>query len=89
MEFAGHGKLAAFTVVYIGPTFMNQVGFDKNNPYLTGVVSLDEGVKISARLLGFEGHLPADVKIGTPMQVEFLEIGEGEGAKPQLAFRVD
>jgi uncharacterized protein len=89
VELAGRGKLAAFTMVYIGPTFMNELGFDKTNPYLTGVVALDEGVKISARLLGFEGLSPAEVKIDTPMVVDFLEIGEGEGAKPQLAFRVD
>jgi uncharacterized protein len=87
VELAGRGKLAAFTGVYIGPTFMNALGFDRMNPYLTGVVALDEGVKISARLLGFEGRQPAEVKIGTPMRIEFLEIGEGENARPQLTFR--
>jgi uncharacterized OB-fold protein len=88
VELDGRGKLAAFTAVYIGPTFMNELGFDKANPYLTGVVALDAGVKISARLLGFEGKQPVDVKIDTPMEVDFLVIGEGEDAKPQLAFRV-
>jgi uncharacterized OB-fold protein len=89
VEFAGQGKLAAFTMVSIGPTFMNELGFDKTHPYFTGVVALDEGVKISARLLGFEGKHPAEVEIGTPMKVEFLELGEGESARPQLAFRFD
>jgi uncharacterized OB-fold protein len=88
VELAGRGKLVAFTAVYVGPTFMNELGFDKTNPYMTGVIALDEGVKISARLLGFEGKRPDDVKVDTPMEVDFIEIGEGEDTRPQLAFRV-
>ena len=88
-EFLGHGSLAAFTAVYIGPTFMNELGFNRTNPYLTGVITLDEGVKITARLLGFEDTQPVQVEIGTPMSFEVLTIGEGEEAKPQLAFRVE
>jgi len=87
VEFSGKGKLAAFTAVYIGLTFMNDLGFDRKYPYLTGIVELDEGVRISARLLGFESNDPASVKIGTPMHVEFLEIGEGDAKRMQLAFR--
>jgi uncharacterized OB-fold protein len=66
---------------------MNELGFDRTKPYLTGVVALDEGVKITARLLGFEDKQPEEVQIGTPMRFEILTIGEGEGAKTQLAFR--
>jgi uncharacterized OB-fold protein len=86
-EFNGQGKLSAFTAVYIGPTFMNELGFDRANPYLTGVVTLDEGVKISARLLGFEEAQPAEVEIDTPLSFEVLILGEAEVAGPQLAFR--
>ena len=87
VEFNGNGRLAAFTSVYIGPTFMNELGFDRTNPYLTGVVELDEGVKISARILGFEGRQPVEVKIDTPLSFEVLTIEEAEEAIPHLAFR--
>lgn len=86
VEMTGKGKLAAFTSIYVGPTFMNAEGFDRNNPYCTGVVELDEGVKISARLLGVDARNPGAIKIGTPMTVEFLERGEGEAKKTFLAF---
>ena len=88
VEVSGKGKLAAFTSIYIAPTFMIEQGFDRNNPYLTGIVELDEGRKISARLLGFDAAQPEHAKIGTPLSVTFLEHGEGDEKKTALAFQV-
>lgn len=82
-ETSGKGRLAAFTAVTIGPSFMIEQGFGRDNPYLTGIVELEEGVKISARLLGGDPKNPAAVQIGSPMQVEFIEVGE----KVLLGFR--
>ncbi len=90
VELSGKGKLAAFTSVYIGPTFMNAQGYDRSNPYMTGIVELEEGVKISGRLLGFDESDPQSVKIGSPMKVEFIPMQDGETIKTQLGFkRVD
>jgi scaffold protein (connect acetoacetyl-CoA thiolase and HMG-CoA synthase) len=86
VETSGHGHLAAFTSVYVGPTAMVAEGFDRNNPYVTGIVELDEGVKISARILGVDAKQPEQIKIGTPMTVRFLERGEGEARRTFLAF---
>ena len=86
VETSGKGKLAAFTSVYVGTTAMNAEGFDRNNPYATGIVELDEGVKISARLVGVDAKNPANIKIGTSMCVEFLDRGEGEARQTFLAF---
>jgi len=86
IETSGKGKLAAFTSVYVGTTAMNAEGFDRNNPYATGIVELDEGVKISARLNGVDAKNPANIKIGMPMRVEFLDRGEGEARTTFLAF---
>jgi uncharacterized OB-fold protein len=61
-------------------------GFDRNNPYVTGIVELDEGIKISARILGVDARHPEQIKIGTPMTAEFLEHGEGEARRTFLAF---
>jgi len=32
VPLSGNGKVAAFTVIYVGPTFMNTQGYDRNNP---------------------------------------------------------
>ena len=86
VETAGQGKLAAFTSIYVGPTAMNAEGYSRENPYVTGIVELDEGVKISARILGVDARHPEQIEIGTPMTVQFLERGEGDAKQTVLAF---
>ncbi len=86
VEFSGKAKLAAFTSIYIAPTTMIAEGYGRDNPYLAGVVELDEGIKISAQVLGLDAKKPEDVKIGTPLKAEFIERGEGEKKKTFLAF---
>lgn len=90
VETSGKGRLAAFTSVYVGPTAMIAEGFDRNNPYVAGIVELDEGVKISARILGVDARQPGQIKIGTPMTVTFVERGGGDTPPDQtfLAFQV-
>jgi len=83
---SGKGKLAAFTSVYIGPTFMIEEGFNREKPYLTGIVELEEGPRISARLLGLDADKPAEIKIGTPLVFTEQKIGDGESETHQLAF---
>jgi len=88
IEFSGKGILAAFTSIYIAPTAMIEAGYGRDTPYLSGVVELEEGVKISAQIFGLDAKKPEDVKIGTPLQADFVERGEGEAKKTFLAFRV-
>ena len=87
VDLSGKAKLAAFTSVYIGPTFMNEEGFSREKPYLTGIVELEEGPRISARLLGLTPEDPTGIKIGIPLVYTVHEIGEGESSTFQLAFR--
>jgi uncharacterized OB-fold protein len=89
VEMTGKGKLAAYTSVYVGPSFMNAEGFGRENPYLTGIVELDEGPMISARLLGLDEKHPEKIKIGTRMIFSTVEIGEGEDTYAQLAFQFE
>jgi len=86
-EMKGKGKLAAFTTIAIAPTLMLEEGYGRDNPYCTGVVELEEGPKISARILGVDAKKPEEIKIGTPLAVDFVERGEGEGKRTFLAFR--
>jgi len=86
-EASGKGKLAGFTVIYSGPTFMVEQGFDKKNPYVSGIVELEEGTFISARINGLTMSKPEEIKVGTPLMVDFVEFGEGEAKKTYLAFK--
>jgi uncharacterized OB-fold protein len=87
VETSGKGKLAAFTVIWSGPTFMIEQGFDRKNPYISGIVELEEGARISARITGIDPTKPTEIKIGTPLSVDFVEFGEGETKKTYLAFK--
>ena len=85
-EMAGKGKLEAFTVTLYGPTRMVQAGFGPKNPYCVGVVRLDEGPAISAQILGLDLSKPEEIKIGTPMQLTFIERTEGEQQNTYIGF---
>ena len=87
-ELSGNGKLAAFTSIYIAPTFMIKQGFGRDKPYLTGIVALQEGPMISSRILGLDATNPQAHWIGMPMVVEFHERVEGEQEMTEMAFRI-
>ncbi len=78
VEMKGNGKLAAFTAVAVGPTSTIEEGYDRNNPYLVGIVQLDEGPKVSSRIQGLDAKKPEAIKVGTPLTVDFLEPEEGK-----------
>ncbi|HSF83632.1 MAG TPA: Zn-ribbon domain-containing OB-fold protein [Burkholderiaceae bacterium] len=84
---SGEGELVAFTTIYIAPTAMIEAGYGRDNPYCSGVVRLKEGLSISAQILDVDVSDPAQIAIGTPLQVEYLERGEGDARKTYLAFR--
>jgi uncharacterized OB-fold protein len=86
-ETSGKGKLAGFTVVSIAPTFMIEQGYGRDKPYASGIVELEGGVKISARITGVDATKPEEIKVGTPLTVDFITVGEGEEAKTFLAFK--
>ncbi len=88
VEAGGNGKLVGFTVIYSGPTFMVEQGFDRKNPYVSGIVELGEGARVSARITGVDPAKPTEIEIGSPVNVDFVEFGEGEEKKTYLAFRM-
>ncbi len=87
VEMKGKGKLVAFTCIAIGPPFMIKEGYDRKLPYVSGVVELEEGVKVVARIEGVDGNKPETIKIGTLVQVTFLHRGEGANSTTFLAFK--
>lgn len=86
-ELSGRGSLAAFTAVHIGPNRMNELGYSRTNPYLSGIVALEEGVQISARLVGMDSTNPLGIKIGAPLVMTIIREGDPETAKAVLAFQ--
>ncbi len=82
----GRGTLAAFTVIYVPPTSMAEAGYNAKNPYCVGIVSLEEGARISAQIVGVDLSNPSAIKIGLPLKQTFVIRGEGESARKFLAF---
>ena len=94
VELSGQGKLAAFTVIGVGPPTMQEAGYDKDHPYCSGIVELKEGPKVSAQILNVDVEHPENIEIGTVLTVDFVDRGKwawgGDQAKEQktfLAFR--
>ncbi|MCL5734116.1 MAG: Zn-ribbon domain-containing OB-fold protein [Actinobacteria bacterium] len=77
VELAGSGRLAAYTSVYVAPPDMVAQGYNREHPYVVGVVDLDEGVRAVARIVGVDAKNPETIEIGTSMRVHFPEICEG------------
>jgi uncharacterized OB-fold protein len=82
MEWAnvsGNGKLIAFTVIHVSPD-----EFAAEVPYYVAIVELEEGTRVSARLLGFDPLKPEEVKLGIPLKLDYEK---GKSGKTYLAFR--
>jgi len=87
VELKGKGNLAAFTCIFVGPPSMVQQGYDRKHPYCSGVVELDEGPRVVARIEGVDASKPETIKIGIPLTVTYLHRGEGEEMNTVLAFK--
>ena len=89
VELSGDGQLAAFTAVYIGAPAMVEAGYDRNHPYISGIVQLTEGPKISAQILGLDGNDPGNIKIGTALKVTFIARDTTEKKQTFLGFTAE
>lgn len=90
MEWAqmkGKGRLVAFTSIAIGPPFMVKEGYNTRHPYCIGVVELEEGARIVARIEGVAANNPETIRIGTPLTVQYLHQGAQGNLKTFLAFK--
>ena len=86
VEMKGRGNLAAFTCITVGPPFMIEEGFHRKNPYCLGVVELEEGAKVDARIDGVDASKPETIRVGMELSVKFLHRGEGESLRTYLTF---
>lgn len=86
IEVTGKGKLAAFTCIHIPPSSMASQGFDRKHPYCVGIVELDDGGRVDARIEGVDATRPESIEIGMPMKVKFLHRTVDDKAESYLAF---
>ncbi len=87
VEMMGKGKLSAFTCIAIGPPSMIAEGYNRKNPYVSGVVELEEGARVDARIDEVDGNNPESIKVGMPLTVKFLHKEGEEDPRTTLAFR--
>ena len=88
LEVGTEGTLAAFSVVHIASTSMIEAGYGRENPHISGIVTLNDGLSISAQILGMDPMEPEKIKIGTPVKAVFLDRGEGEELETFLGFKL-
>ena len=65
------GRLVSFTHISVVPPAIAEEGFDRDNPYCTGVVELQESVRVVARIEGTDTHNTPAIRIGMPVRVVF------------------
>lgn len=72
-EMSGKGKIAAFSCIGVGTTFMVKKGYSMKKPYCFSVIQLDEGPMVSGQLLDVDESKPETILIGTPVNISFIE----------------
>ena len=71
VEVPGKGKLASFSTIYIGSSFMNAKGYSPKKPYCFGTIDLDAGVSISGHIKGVNELDANSIKIGTRLKIAY------------------
>jgi len=87
IEMPPTGKLAAFTCITVGPPSMQAEGFSRDNPYCSGVVEMGDGLRVDARIEGFDARAPEQIKVGMPLRVAYLHKQKEGVQTTHLAFR--
>jgi uncharacterized OB-fold protein len=87
VEESGNGRLAAFTIISIAPPSMEARGFGRQNPYVSGVVELNGGGRVDARIIGVDTGKPESIRIGMKVMATFLHEKEGNETRTSLAFQ--
>jgi len=86
VEMSGKGKLAAFSCIGVGTTFMVSKGYSMKKPYCFSVIKLDEGPMISGQLIGVDESKPDTILIGTPVKLSFIETDLKGETRVDLGF---
>ncbi|MBM3943261.1 MAG: hypothetical protein FJ316_10135 [SAR202 cluster bacterium] len=83
-QFSGRGRLSTFTCISVAPAALGKQGYGRNNPYCTGIVTLEEGPRVSARILGVDARSPQNIPPDLPVA---LDLSELDPERPAPVFR--
>jgi uncharacterized OB-fold protein len=86
-ETRGRGSLKTFTCIAVGPPHMRKEGYGRHRPYCTGVVQLEEGPRVVARIEGVDANSPETLRIGMPLTLKLLHRDQDGRRKTFLAFK--
>jgi len=82
----GTGKLVAFTSIAMAPPYMEEKGYGRDRPYCTGVVELEEGPRVVARIEEVNAKQPENIRPGMSLKACFLHQESDDGKTTCLAF---
>ena len=82
--FSGRATLSTFTCISVVPDYWGKKGYGRNNPYCSGIVTLEEGPRISARITGVDGANPQSIRTGMALDLDLEDL---DPDRPSLAFR--
>ncbi|MCP4760539.1 MAG: Zn-ribbon domain-containing OB-fold protein [archaeon] len=83
VEMSGNGKVAAYSCIGVGTTFMADKGYSMKKPYCFSVIKLNEGPMISGQLIGVDELKPETITIEMPVKMTFIET-EIKGDDPRI-----
>lgn len=83
-QFSGRATLSAFTCISVVPEYWGRQGYGRDNPYCSGIVTLEEGPRLSARITQVDGRNPQSIKTGTAL---LLDLDAFDPEHPAVAFR--
>ncbi len=83
-QLSGRGILSTFTCISVAPAALVKKGMGRNNPYCAGIVTLEEGPRVSARILGVDARRPESIETGTALALDLAEL---DPERPAPAFR--
>ena len=69
-RMSGTGRLLAFTCIAIGPPWIAAHAYDRDHPYCSAVVELDEGPHVVARIEGVDTNHPENIRIGMRLALQ-------------------
>jgi len=81
---AGQGELTTFTAIFIAPTTMVEKGHGRDNPYCSGIVTLAEGLRVSALIGGVDARNPETIALGLPLEIDYSAV---DPERPGLVFK--
>ena len=66
---------------------MQAWGYDRQNPYCSGVVELEEGGRVVALIDEVDPTRPEEITVGMSLAVKYRHRGEGKSTQAMLAFK--